>query len=134
MMSFDIKKSAVATGGPKRFNYLESFSCCPSDLTLMAHFINGAILGSAIRPDPSLGKSIRLSLSLQYLKPFIPNNIEHKVTQVFISLLSVKFAFNINESFSVWWITQLWLFAAHTDILRTNSFPQNIFFKLQEEL
>lgn len=64
----------------------------------MAHFINRANLGSAIGPDPSLGKSIRLSLNLKYLKPFIPTYPEHKVTQVFISTLSAKFAFNINDS------------------------------------
>lgn len=70
-------------------------------LTLMAHLINRANLGSVIGPDPSLGKSIRLSLNLQYLNPFIQTYLERKVAQVFINTPSLTFAFNINDSFSV---------------------------------
>lgn len=92
------EKSAVAMRGPKRFKSPEFFWLLSFrlNLTLMAYFIIRANLGSAI-PDPSLGKSIRISLNLQYLKPFMPTYPEYKVTQVFIRMLSVRFAFYINE-------------------------------------
>lgn len=93
------EKSAVAMRGPKRFKSPEFFLLLSFrlNLTLMAYFIIRANLGSAIGRDPSLGKSIRISLNLQYLKPFMPTFPEYKVTQVFIRMLSVRFAFYINE-------------------------------------
>lgn len=104
-------------------------------LTLMAHLINRANLGSAIGPDPALGKSISLSLNLQYLNPFIPTYLEHKVPQVFISTLSFCHehlpSTSVTHSLSDG-LHSFGFFAAHKCHAQRNNVRQRHFFHLLE--